>query len=109
MPEYTFAEEIHRRATISEESVCLEAAKLVCGPRGTDYGHPLDDYLRTTQIFNAATGHKLSALDGIIFMVCVKLSREQNHHKRDNLVDACGYLECFNIAREEATRRGLKI
>jgi hypothetical protein len=35
-------------------------------------------------------------------MVCVKLSREQNRHKRDNLVDRIGYTTCeWLIAEHE--------
>jgi hypothetical protein len=32
--------------------------------------------------------------DVALFMVAVKLSRECHEPKRDNLVDAAGYLEC---------------
>ena len=33
-----------------------------------------------------------------LMMVLLKVYREINSHKRDNLVDACGYLEIAYIA-----------
>jgi hypothetical protein len=38
-------------------------------------------------------------------MVAVKLSREVNKHKRDNLTDAAGYAECASMV---ADRQGKK-
>lgn len=80
------------------ESVCQKAERLVSGDRGEAYGHPYDDYKRTTETFNALSGHNLSPLDGIMFMVCVKLSRLRHKFKRDSVVDAIGYLKCFDMA-----------
>lgn len=89
----------------TSESVCAEADRLVSTVRNQDYGHPLEDYTRTANIFNAVTGHKITALDAIKFMVCVKLSREQHKHKRDNLVDACGYIKCLDWSITEQENR----
>lgn len=84
--------------------ILLEAHKLITGARQDAYSHPAEDYGRTVAIFNAATGHKLSTLDGIMFMVCVKLSRMAHErstgvHHKDNIVDAAGYLGCYEMAR----------
>ena len=84
--------------------ILLEAHKLITGARQDAYSHPADDYGRTVAIFNAITGNKLTALDGILFMVCVKLSRLAHErktgvHHRDNIVDAAGYLGCYEMAR----------
>jgi hypothetical protein len=58
---------------------------------------------RTVGTFNALTGHALTVEEGALFMVCVKLSREVNMPKRDNLTDAAGYLECYaRIVGEDA-------
>jgi hypothetical protein len=86
-----------------KQSVLAEAEGLINGDRAKSYGHPYFDYKRTVGAFNALTGHQLSVRDGITFMICVKLSREQNLPKRDNLVDACGYLGCLEkvIDKEE--------
>lgn len=87
------------------ESILQEAQRLVHGDRGADYGHPLDDFTKTATLFNTLTGANLTPCDVALFMVCVKLSREANKHKRDNLVDAAGYLETWMMVIEERARR----
>ena len=81
-----------------DESVLLEAQKLVHGDRNDDYGPPIEDFTRTVGMLNALFAHKLkedlTPADFAMLMVCVKLSREVNKHKRDNLVDGAGYFEC---------------
>jgi len=82
-----------------------EAYSLITGARMADYSHPLDDYARTVDIFNAITGHNLSVEDGILFMVAVKLSRLAHEIKSgsnipDNTRDAIGYLGCLNMIRQ---------
>jgi hypothetical protein len=47
----------------------------------------------------------MTAEDGILFMVCVKLSRlmhelESGQNLPDNLIDAAGYLGCLAMVRE---------
>jgi hypothetical protein len=77
------------------ESILQEAERLINGERQAQYSHPGEDFLKTVGAFNALTGHNLTTQDAMIFMVCVKLSRECFKHKRDNLVDAAGYLGCL--------------
>jgi hypothetical protein len=87
------------------ESVLEEAQRLVHGNRGADYGHPIVDYERTGRMWGAILG--IPDIDPRIcclMMVAVKLSREVNKHKRDNLVDAAGYAECAQMV---ADRQGL--
>lgn len=81
-----------------------EAYDLITGPRQNDYNHPAEDYQRTVNIFNAVTGHDLTAEEGILFMVAMKLSRLYNEIDNgldvpDNTRDAIGYLGCLNMAR----------
>lgn len=90
---------------MADESILTEAQRLVHGDRGADYGHPLDDFTKTATAFNALRGTNLTAEDVALFMVCVKLSRQANRHKRDNIVDAAGYLETLMMVRDEAYRR----
>lgn len=42
--------------------------------------------------------------EGVLFMVCVKLSRETHLPKRDNRVDACGYINCLDKIAERRAR-----
>ena len=79
-------------------SILTEAHGLVHGDRQASYGHPAVDFGRTAGLANILLASKLKSdlgpEDIATLMVCVKLSRECHEHKRDNLVDACGYLEC---------------
>jgi len=88
-----------------------EAAKLVHGARQDNYGHPLDNFTGTAGIWNGILHKKLSAPltaeDIGLCMVGVKLSRETHVPKRDNLVDAHGYLMTYQMVKDERTRRGI--
>jgi hypothetical protein len=92
------------------ESVLKEADRLINGDRRDAYGHPLDDYSRTAAMFSAWLGDEvlkrpLTAEETEMFMVIVKLSRQRNQEKRDNLVDAAGYLGCIELTQAERERR----
>lgn len=87
------------------ETVLQEAQRLVHGDRGAAYGHPLDDYSRTAKIWSAIIGAEVTPEQAILCMIGVKLSRECNKHKRDNLTDTCGYAECLSMVHDERLRR----
>lgn len=77
------------------ETILQEAQRLVHGDRGASYGHPIDDYTRTGRMWGAILG--IPDIDPRIcclMMAVMKVSREVNKHKRDNLVDLAGYAEC---------------
>lgn len=89
------------------ETILEEAQRLVHGNRnrGADYGHPIDDYTRTGRLWGALLG--IGDIDPrlcCLMMAAVKLSREVNKHKRDNLTDLAGYAECASMVAE---RQGL--
>jgi len=89
--------------------VLTKAHELITGDRQNAYSHPLDDYSRTVSIFNAMKGEDLlTAEDGILFMLCVKLSRlmhEIDNDIPDNTVDAVGYLGCLQMIREASRQQ----
>lgn len=87
-----------------EQSPLSEALGLVYGDRGADYGHPLDDYRRTAAMWSAILDTEVTPEQAILCMIAVKISRECNAPKRDNLVDIAGYAECANrvLIRERA-------
>jgi hypothetical protein len=90
-------------------SVLTEAQGLVHGARNDAYGHPLDDFSRTAAMASAMLAHKLkeplTAEEVGMFMVCVKLSRQVNAPKRDNMVDGAGYCETVQWCIDERARR----
>lgn len=101
----------------TSETILEEAARLTSGDRNKDYGHPLDDYAKTGIIWGAllhtwakeAAKHEypipVPADLACLLMVGVKLSRQVNRRKRDNLVDGAGYLRCVEMIEVEQERR----
>ena len=58
------------------------------------------DYERTAALFKLMSGVELTTEQAILFMVCVKLSREGFKHGHDNCVDCAGYLSLYADAVE---------
>jgi len=91
------------------ESILQEAHRLTHGSRQKDYGHPLDDYTRTAAMASAMLAHKLkeplAPHEMALVMVLVKLSRQINAPKRDNMVDGAGYCWVSQECLDEAERR----
>jgi hypothetical protein len=101
-----------QRASLPKHwSPCRTAFDLVHGERGLDYSHPLDDYTCVAHAFRELLLRRyniwipLEAEDGILFMQCVKLSREAFAHKPDNTIDGAGYWECLAMTVQERQRR----
>lgn len=76
--------------------ICEEAKKLITKDRHDVYGDPKYDFQRTVDLFRIVSGHTLTAAEGALFMMCVKLSRETAVHSQDNLIDLCGYADILN-------------
>lgn len=95
----------------TNETILQEAQRLIYGDRNTSYGNPLDDFKCSADMLSAYLSRKygmqivLEPEDIPAMMVCVKLSRQANHPKRDNLVDLAGYAGCWDwVLTEKANR-----
>jgi hypothetical protein len=86
--------------TNPDTSILTEAQSLVHGDRNASYGHPLTDYRRTAAMWSAIVGYEITPKQAVLMMCALKISRECNKPKRDNLVDLAGYAECAKEVEE---------
>ena len=74
----------------------LDVAKSIVVDRATDhdnYGEFSESMGRARLIYIGITGKEILIEDMYKALIALKLARESFVHKRDNLVDACGYIQ----------------
>lgn len=76
-------------------SVLVEAGKVINGERQDSYGNPEDSFAEIGTLWGWYLGRALSPADVAMMMALLKFAREKNQRKRDNVVDACGYLALY--------------
>lgn len=85
-----------------DETICQEADYLVSEDRGSDYGTPRSDFTRTGRIWGAILGIPDVPPEKVgLCMIGVKISRETHKHKKDNLIDVCGYSKTIAMINED--------
>ena len=72
------------------KSILTEALE-VRKQRGEEYGPYGDDVMPALEAFHAYTGIQITLKEYTLLMILMKFGRENVKHKRDNLVDVCGY------------------
>lgn len=77
-------------------SILLDAERIINGERQADYDDPVENFNRISKIASIFAGKELTAIDCCKVMIAVKIAREGNKHKDDNLIDLCGYAEILN-------------
>ncbi len=88
-------------------TVLEEAQTLVYGDREASYSPPQRDYAKTAKMWSGLLleklrpGCEITPLEAVLMMACVKMAREVYRHKRDNIVDAAGYLACAERITED--------
>lgn len=91
----------------AEKNILQEAEEIIFGDREQVYGHPAKNLERIAEYWALYLKHKfgtqllLSAEDVCWMMAQLKMTRQMNTHKRDNLVDTAGY-----VALIERVQRG---
>jgi hypothetical protein len=91
-------------ATINED--ILDQVDAIISERGLQYGDPSESFTQIAEIWTTllrsqlAPGQRLSASDVGLLMASLKIVRQSNTHKRDNLVDAIGYLTIVSRLEE---------
>lgn len=78
------------------------AIQLVLGDRNASYGNPAEDYAKVAKVWSGLLHpilkRDITPQEAILMMVGLKMAREVYAHKTDNLVDAHGYLLCYEWA-----------
>jgi hypothetical protein len=85
----------------SNQSIFEEGAEIVNGPRHEDYGDFHRNMEDIANVWTGILGVRIKAKEVALCMAGLKLVRESNKHKRDNGVDAIGYM---GIAHEIGER-----
>lgn len=94
----------------------LKEADAIAGQsRSRDYGHPRENHQRIAAIWSVQLGpilkRPLLPRQVALMMIGLKLAREVNTAKRDNLVDIAGYVKCLDMidAADTANRNGVTL
>ena len=84
-------------------SVLEEASFLIDEKRRTQYGPAWVNFDRIAKLWSAYLGREVSMDDVCFMMALLKFARHADSPtmKRDNVVDAIGYLRCIERIREE--------
>lgn len=91
----------------NNKSILAEAEDIVNGSRQSDYGDARESFSRIATIASVMTGKELSPKECCAVLMAVKIVRESFKHKRDNLIDLCGYAHIMNELNEnESDKKG---
>lgn len=94
---------------MSTKSVIQEAQEIIHGDREQTYGHPAKNLEKIATQWTLYLRHKynqqliLSAEDVCWMMADLKKVRQMNADKRDNLVDAIGYIGLIERINEPSS------
>lgn len=89
-------------------SLFAEALSTINGPRRSDYGTVSVSFKRIALTWSAVLGLPVTPQQVCLCMIGLKLCRETNAHKHDNLTDLAGYtgllaeLEAETLTGEDA-------
>jgi hypothetical protein len=83
----------------NDKSILIEADEIVNGCRAADYGDAVESFQRIAALVSILANRPFTPLECCLVLKAVKLVRESNKHKRDNLVDESGYAEIENRIR----------
>lgn len=82
-----------------------QAIDIINGERQDVYGSPEDSFSKIADYWTTYLGDqmtdRITAEDVALMMVLFKIAREANQHKRDNIIDAAGYLGIYADMQED--------
>lgn len=82
-----------------DPTIATEAIQLVSGDRQAAYGHPAKNFADIARLWEVVLGYPVTSEQVALCMVQVKIAREIHVKKRDNLVDAIGYLLGYDASQ----------
>lgn len=77
-------------------AVLREAEKVINGERQDMYGNPEDSFADIALLWGWYLRMPIAPEEVAMMMTLLKVARERNQCKRDNIVDACGYLGIYS-------------
>ena len=89
----------HHDAPVPTQTILVEAS-LAVDDREENYGHPAQNFEATALLWSVVLGCTVSVRQVALCMVALKVARELHSPKRDNLIDACGYLRCIEKVQD---------
>lgn len=75
------------------DSILHEAHNIIHGARREEYGPVEESFQRVASYWTNWRGVEFTTHDVAMMMILLKVARERAKHKRDNLVDICGYAD----------------
>ena len=85
-----------------DKSILLDAHNIVYKDAdGHDYGSFDQNMLDACGFATIMTGKQITVDIDFAIMIGLKFAREKQVHKRDNMVDVCGYMEGWNEYKEK--------
>jgi hypothetical protein len=73
------------------EQLLADVSTVISGQRDVAYGKPEQNQQRIADLWSVLFGIPVTARQACIALILVKVAREVNQPKRDNLVDIAGY------------------
>ena len=64
--------------------------------KAKQYGNFIDCMAKTARIASEMSGKEITTEDCYNVLIALKLARQSNCHKEDNLLDACAYIGSLN-------------
>lgn len=82
------------------KSDLLEKVKKTLSNRGPYYGTPQDNYGRAATLWSVILDRDIKPAQVVMCMVAIKMAREAERHKHDNIMDMIGYLTLYDELME---------
>ena len=89
----------------TSKAISSEAESILGGDRQSDYSDPVKNFDSIAKLASILNGRDMTDIECCNVLIAVKLIRERYKHKRDNLVDLCGYAEILNRIEENNKAR----